>query len=107
MSRRINAHKAVAKLAGEMANEIFEEAMSKDNELWRGLKSSNPNASTEQIRKWFVRELAPQMVQPAREQLAAMLGNPNVPAAMKEEIYQAILADAALMGRQIPHNRMH
>ena len=105
--KRQNAHKLVANLARQMADSVFEEAMSRDNQLWRDLKRSNPTLSTDQLRVRFVRALAPQMTQSAREQLGTMLGNPNVPEDMKREIYEGLLRDAALMGRQIPHNRMH
>ena len=92
---RINAHKTVAALAVEMAQQVFEESMSRDNDLYRGLKASNPGATTNQIRRWFVQQLAPQMVEVARKQLASMLGNPNIDEPTKQKIYEAVLADSA------------
>ena len=89
------ADKKIAQVAKGMANEVFEEAMLKDNELFRDMKRCNPHRTTEQLRVAFVRVLSPRLVEQARATLAAMLRT-NISEDLKSEIYDALIRDASL-----------
>ena len=91
-----HAHSRVADVAREMASAIFEEAMSKSNDLFNGLRRDNPDDSTEQLRRKFVQATAPHLLEAAQAQLVEMLGRPDLSEAVKDEIYESILRDKAL-----------
>jgi len=90
-----HAHPLVAEVACEMANAVFDEAMSKDNEMWRTIKANNPGKSMEAIRRHFVKWLAPDLLDDARTTLAQSLSS-NLSEALKERIYDALTRDAVL-----------
>ena len=92
---RTVAHKMIMDLAVKMASEVFEEAMSRDNELYRGMKASHPGKGTKYLRKVFVRNLAPRLLGDARATLAQMLTT-DIDPALKESIYEALTLDNAV-----------
>lgn len=94
-SDRTVAHKMVMKVAIGMAQEVFEESMSRDNELYRGLKASHPGKPESFLRKVFVRNLAPSLLGDARATLATMLAS-TTDEALKLEIYDALTLDNAV-----------
>jgi hypothetical protein len=83
------------KTAIEMAEAVFEEAMSKDNNLYRGMKASHPGKSTKALRKIFVKNAAPRLLGDARATLAKMLTT-NIDEALKASIYEALTLDNAV-----------
>jgi hypothetical protein len=84
----INAHKLVAHVAEEMAQEVFEE-LSKDNR-WHAINKD---------RAAFVRTCAPTLRQEARGILAGMLERHDVSEHDKREIFEALMLD-----KQIPQS---
>lgn len=97
MSSRMVADKMVAQVAREMATSVWEEALSKDNDLYRGIRRANPHRSLEQCRVAFVRVLAPRLVGEARATLAAMLAT-GIDESLKLRIYDSLIRDASLRG---------
>jgi hypothetical protein len=79
-------HQQVADLAKEFAGMVYEEA-AHDDDFYRRYPDINA----------FIRKRWTSFIQPAREQLSAMLGMPDsvVSPHMKAEIYQALLLNAA------------
>ena len=92
---RTVAHKMVMDLAVKMADEVFEEAMSRDNELYRGMKDAHPGKGTKYLRRIFVSNLAPRLLGDARATLAKMLTTP-IDEALKASIYEALTLDNAV-----------
>lgn len=90
-----HADKLVFETAVKMADAVFDEAMSKDNALWRGIRAKHPSKSIDALRRIFSRALAPELLGDARATLAQMLSS-NISPALKEEIYDALLRDKAL-----------
>lgn len=78
-------HNAVAELAKEFAGMVYEEA-AHDNQFYK----TWPDVDS------FIRTRWQSFIQPAREQLSAMLGMPDgvVSEHMKREIYDALLLNA-------------
>lgn len=79
------AHKMVAKLAAEMANEVYEASASKN-----GFYAKFPD------RKEFINLCAPTLVQEARSILAKQLAEPGIPDSLKREIWEALQLDACV-----------
>lgn len=103
--RVAHAHPMVAKTAIELAASVWEEAVQKDNDLYRAMRRHNPGLSTDQLQRKFVRWLAPELLGDARAMLAQSIATLSDPV-LKEEIYNALIADAPLrMGRQ-GHKRL-
>lgn len=78
-------HNAVAELAKEFAGMVYEDA-AHDNDFYKRYPDVNA----------FIRLRWHSFIQPAREQLSAMLGMPDsvVSQHMKAEIYEALLLNA-------------
>ena len=89
----LNAHRLVAETAVEMANELFE-VYARENTIYRGMKEAGAT-SEKQARKAFVARVAPRLLEEARQQLTSCLAEPDdrVTAHMKQEIYEALIAD--------------
>lgn len=83
------AHRTVAHVAAEMAQEVFE-YWAKDNEWY---------ARNKHLRSKIVTEVAKTLRPAAREALGEMLGRHDITEHVKAEIYEAIQLD-----RQLPDN---
>ena len=81
----VNAHKMVAHLCKEMANEVYEELAKKN-----GWYKANPN------RRNFVNSCAPTLRQEARQILARMLERNDVSTYEKDKIFEALMLDKVL-----------
>jgi hypothetical protein len=92
---RTVAHKLIMKTAVDMAQAVFEEAMSKDNELYRGMKAAHPGKSERYLRRVFVSNMAPRLLGDARATLAQML-TLDIDEALKRDIYEALTLDNAV-----------
>lgn len=90
-----HAHPLVAETAHKMAEAVFEEALSKDNKLYRQLRESNPGKSVDFLRRIFVKWLAPELLGDARATLSSMLASSH-DEALKSEIYEALIRDNVL-----------
>jgi hypothetical protein len=92
--RKLAAHELVAKTAREMANELFDEVMSGDNEMYKGWKElgETTGKTPAQLREIFVDIFMPKLLEPARAILAHMLGNP-AHEHLHEAIYNSIVLD--------------
>lgn len=90
-----HAHPMVAETACELASAVFEEAMSKNNSMYAALKAANPGVSVDDLRKEFVRWLAPDLLSDARTTLARSLAGP-LSEELKAKIYDALTRDAVL-----------
>lgn len=82
----VNCHKLVANLCVEMANECYDEILTRSNVL----NSRRPTRAS------FVKEVAPTLREEARRILASMLERHDVSTAEKNEIYEALLLDNSL-----------
>lgn len=95
MTNPVQAHKLVFKTAVALAESVFEEAMSRDNALYRQIRASRPGKSVKFLRRVFVSALAPRLLGDARATLAAMLATP-IDEALKLEIADALTLDNAI-----------
>ena len=86
MKREVNAHRMIADLCVEMANEVYETCAT----LYNNWHKLNPS------RKRFVKECAPTLIEDARRTLAEMLGRHDVSDADKEKIYEALMLDMTI-----------
>lgn len=103
---KVHAHKLIAETAEAMASAVFEEAMGRDNELYRQIKAKNPDKSPDELRRIFVRYLAPRLAGDARATLAGMLQTSS-DEELKAQIFDALLKDAALRrGRNRAERRL-
>ena len=105
--RKLAAHELVVKTARDMANELFDEAMSGNNELYRGWKELGETSgkSASELREIFVDLVCPKLLEPARAILAHMLGD-AAHAHLHEAIYNSILLDNFVrQGRIAPRGR--
>jgi hypothetical protein len=91
----VHAHKLIAELCEQMANQVFDEAMKKNNDLYRQVCESNPGKAEYELRRIFVRWMAPRLVGDARATLAGMLPTLRDPV-LQNKIYDALLADNVL-----------
>jgi len=82
------AHYMVAKVAREMAEELFE-LWASHNEVYRAFEGKKG-------RRRFIDRVAPTLFEDARQTLAAMLGRDDVDQRMKDDIYEALTLDAEL-----------
>ena len=79
---QVYSHKLVANVAANMAQEVYEEA-ARDNKWY----------ARHRDRKAFIRRLAPELVQDARNLLTDMLTRPSVLDHEKEIIIEALAMD--------------
>ena len=89
----LNAHRLVAEVAVEIANELFE-VYARDNGIYRAMKERG--LTTEKAaRKAFVARVAPRQLEEARQQLTSCLAEPDdrVTPLLKQEIYEALILD--------------
>lgn len=82
----VTTHPLIANLCVEFANEVYEEMCSRSNKLFKAQHS----------RKDFVQQCAPTLVQEARQTLAMMLQDPDLPQISKDEIFEALLLHNSL-----------
>lgn len=96
----LNAHKLVAEVAIEMANELFD-VYAKENDVYRAMRQRG-EVTEKQARKTFVERVAPRLFEDARASLVACLAEPDdrVTPGMKETIYEALLLDNDLRGKR-------
>lgn len=92
----LTAHRLVASVAVEMAEELFE-VYAADNGVYRALRAQG-QVTEKQARKVFVERVAPRMLEDARRTLTDMLSQPDdvVPARQKDEIAEALCKDTDL-----------
>ncbi len=103
IGRGLNAHWRVAKVAVTMAEKLFEIYML-DNDWWHKM-SAGGRVSEKQGRKVFLRCVAPQLLEDARQALVDMLTQPDIPQSMKDEIAEALILDAPLRGSRMVAER--
>lgn len=87
-------HPLIKQTAQEMAGEIYEELM-KRNEWWESWKKQHPGMGTKALEKLFIRKAWAGLVPQARATLAGMLAGPY-DEGLKSTIYDALLADGPL-----------
>lgn len=80
------AHKMIADLCEHMANEVYEAKASRDNTFYKLCPD----------RAAFVRQVAPELVTEARQILAKLLADPDIPQAKKDQIHDALVKDAMI-----------
>ncbi|HVX57593.1 MAG TPA: hypothetical protein VHA37_07735, partial [Candidatus Saccharimonadales bacterium] len=90
----LNAHKMVANVAIEMANEMFE-VYALENAFYRKLRADGA-IMEKQARLVFVERVAPRMLEDARQTLSSMLGTESTSDYVKEQIYEALCLDSDL-----------
>jgi len=96
-----NVHTLVLKTAEGLAGELYEIVM-KDDLVRSSWKAKHPGRSEKALIAAFVREWTPRLLSHARSTLAGMLALPY-DQAMKDEIYEALLADNSLARpREVP-----
>src|SRR5271167_3416969 len=101
MSKIAHAHKLVASVAQEAANELYDTTMS-DNLLFDLWKKQNPGANAKLLRKRFVAKNWGKCIPFARATLETMLTKP-IDDATKEVIMEALVLDNTLLaGRASP-----
>ncbi len=93
------AHKLVYETAVGMADAVFEEAMSRDNTMFRTMRERHPGKPTSFLRKRFVSALAPTLLGDARATLAQILAT-TTDEALKLRIYEALTLDNAVPGER-------
>lgn len=97
--RQTHAHRDVAKVAQEAANELFDTVMS-NNLVYEAWKAKHPGASAQGLRKAFVRDNWAKCLPLARATMARMLSEP-IDDRLKESIVEALALDQTLMlGRE-------
>lgn len=91
----ITAHQLVADTAVGLAQELYEELCSRHNGVYARYRD----------RAHFVREVAPQLRQEARQALALLLGDPKTPESEKSRIHEALVQDNLLPrdGKSVVH----
>jgi hypothetical protein len=100
--RDMHCHPLVRNTAIEMAHELYAKVMGGDNALYAQMKALCPELSPALLEIEFIELLYPVFVRDgsARATLAAVLASP-APEALKERVYDALIADATLTrGRQ-------
>ncbi len=102
MSRKVShAHWRVAALAKEMAHEVYDELMKRNDwyDLW---KNAHPGLSSRGLENAFVSKNWHKFVEGARATLAGMLTQPY-DEDLKNAIYEALVDDSTLIrGRANP-----
>lgn len=101
LTRHQHAHRTVANVAMEAANQHYEVFMG-ENAIYAEWKRLNPGATPEQLRQRYVAKHWGKFVPFARATLACMLRT-TTDEKMREEIYEALLLDDSLVrGRGKP-----
>jgi hypothetical protein len=104
MTTSAHCHKVVAKVAREAAGELYERLMG-EQQFYDPWREQNPGLSPKQLESRFIEKNWGKCIDFARATLACMLGRPDVPEALKEDIMEALVLDASLIrGRQNPMN---
>lgn len=93
MSIGKNAHRLVANIAREMAEEAFE--------LWAKNNAVYAQFEGKKGRIRFVNRVTPMFFEEAREVLGKMLGQPDVSDYLKGEIYEALIQDNMLRSTRL------
>ena len=96
----LNAHMMIVKVAVEMAEELFE-VFARQNDVYAAINRGE--ITKKQARRRFVNRMAPKLYEDARQTLTKMLGMPDsqVTHTMKEEIADALIADAPLRANRL------
>lgn len=96
----LNAHRMVAEVAVEMANEHFEHYMIVNNDLWNSLREHLTEA---QARIAFVAKIAPMLLEEARLALTDCLSQPDdeCPQSQKAEIADALIKDNDMRANRV------
>ena len=91
----LNAHRLVASVAIEMAQELFE-VYARDNAVYRKLRADG-QVTERAARTLFVDRVAPRLLEDARAQLASMLApGADTTEHIKTQIYEALCLDSDL-----------
>lgn len=94
-----HCHVAVAKVAKEIAENLYEVVMS-NNEVRARWKLQNPDCTEKQLIKRFVDKNWGKCLEPARATLVGLLNGP-LPDHLKEEVVDILYKDSTLMrGRE-------
>ncbi len=104
MGTSAHCHKAVAKVAKELAGVTYERVMGADNLVFSEWKRQNPDVAGNPVKlRWrFVMKNWGKHIDAARATLACQLRNPIDPA-LGEEIVEILALDSTLMkGRKNP-----
>ena len=80
---KVTAHKMVAQLAKEMAEETYEMWASRNNQFYANV----PSSTVWVMKNWML------FIDPAREALAKMLGSNEYDEHSKNKIYEALIKD--------------
>ena len=103
--RKLYAHKLVVKTARDMAHALYEEIMSKNNNLYNDWKSQCEDLTPEKSEELFCEMMYPKLLEPARATLASMLrqaANEH----LHQTLYEALCQDYILrQGRVAPQGR--
>jgi len=94
----LNAHKLVASVAIEMAQELFEE-YARVNEIYAAMRAKGK--SEKALRKTFVKRVAPKFLEEARRALSNMLIQEHVSQMAKDEIYEALILDNEMRANRV------
>lgn len=98
---KAHAHPLIAQTAHEMAHELYA-TMMVDNFWYDHWKSLHPGMSSKALETLFVQRNIEKLLPQARATLSSMLAT-NIPESLKEEIYEALVADKTLVAkRQTP-----
>jgi hypothetical protein len=92
MGRGLNAHRLVAEMAVNIAEELFDPYIAANNGLYKVFKE---HLTEKQARAIFVAKIAPICLEEARLALVDCLAQPDdvCSAALKEEIFEALELD--------------
>lgn len=100
-----HCHEMVAKVAKQMAGEIFETMMAK-NKWYEAYKKSHPKIAPARLQNHFISTQWHRYVSSARTTLAAMLKT-NTSPVLKEQIRQALILDNAVRRIRMPSTQRH
>lgn len=90
-----HVHKQVAHTAVGLCYELYDTLM-QDDVLYTAWKKANPDATARQLELRFVKKNVERCIPAARATLTAMMVN-TTDEALKETIYEALLADNTLL----------
>jgi len=94
----LNAHKLVASVAIEMAQELFEE-YARVNEVYAAMRAQGKREKV--LRKTFVKRVAPKFLEEARKALSNLLIQEHVSQMAKDEIYEALILDNEMRANRL------
>lgn len=94
----LNAHRLVASVAVEMANVLCEEYF-RVNDIYHAMRA-NGQVTEKAARKLFVVRVAPRLLEDARRALVDKMKHADTPAAIAEEIAEALILDSDLRGKR-------